>query len=333
MKRISSILILLGIISLISCKQETDKMVSKEHATKVEKLIIPEFNADSAYTYIKQQVAFGPRIAGSEAHELCEKYFVDFFKRQHIEFMVQEFKSRSFDGKILNGKNIIASINPQDQRRIMLSAHWDSRPFADQDDNDANHYTPIDGANDGASGVGVLMEVARLLSKNNPTIGVDIVLFDLEDYGQHASGSYKANSENTWCLGSQYWSKNPHKPGYDARYGILLDMVGAQGAVFYKEYYSRIYAPGVLSKVWKAAEHIGYGNYFKDMDGGAVLDDHVFINKNAYIPTIDIIHYDQQSGSGFFPYWHTVEDKLDKIDPFSLEVVGKTLMQVIYNEK
>ena len=321
---------LFGAILFNSCKQEQPiKPVVEKKAT----IHVPDFNADSAYQYVKNQTDFGPRIPGSPAHEACANYFVAYFNQLGFKVYNQEFKARAFDGKILNGRNIVAAINPENQNRILLCSHWDSRPFADQDKDPKNHYTPIDGANDGASGVGVLMEVARQLQFQNPTIGIDIVLFDLEDYGQHAEIKSNAASEETWGLGSQYWSKNPHLPGYDARYGILLDMIGAKGAVFYREYFSNLYAPSIINKVWKAAANIGYSDYFKNEEGGTVLDDHVFVNRFATIPTIDIIHYDTELGGIFFPHWHTVEDNLDKIDPFSLKIVGQTLLEVIYKEQ
>lgn len=317
-----------------SCGQDKKTSVKSIKQNKKAPIIkVPAFNADSAYKYVAKQVAFGPRVPGTVAHEACANYYVSFFDNLGIKVYQQNFKSRAFDGKILNGINIIAAIKPEETHRVLLCSHWDSRPFADHDPDPKNHYTPIDGANDGASGVGILMEIARQLSIQNPTIGIDIILLDLEDYGQHASEPPKANSELTWALGSQYWSKNPHVAGYDARFGILLDMVGAKGATFYKEYYSNSYAPGILDKVWKSAANIGYGDYFINEERGAVIDDHVFINKYAYIPTIDIIHHDLTTKSNFFPYWHTINDNMDNIDNFSLKIVGQTLMEVIYKER
>ncbi len=321
----------IGIMALQACNNEQPTRV--KHTVVSPKISIPNFNADSAYYYTKTQVAFGPRVPGSKAHAQCAAYYVRFFNRLGVKVYQQKFKSRSFDHKILSGDNIIASINPKEERRVLLAAHWDSRPFADQDPDPKKHHTPIDGANDGASGVGVLMEMARQMAKDKPKIGVDILLLDLEDYGQQADEKPIPNSEDTWGLGAQYWAKNPHIPGYDARFGILLDMVGAKDANFYEEYYSKHYASGVLDKVWNAAAKIGYGDYFKFQDGGGVLDDHVFINKFAYIPTIDIIQHDPNSKSGFFPYWHTVEDNMSKIDTNTLKIVGQTLMEVVYTER
>ncbi len=329
---IKYISLIISILFIISCGGD-DHKVKKVHRKKVaKKVVIPEFNADSAYLYVKQQVDFGPRIPGSEAHAACANYYINFFNRLNLKVYQQDFKARSFDGKILKGKNIIVAINPKARKRILLSAHWDSRPFADHDPDKKNRYTPIDGANDGASGVGVLMEIARQMSITKPNVGVDIILFDLEDYGEHADIERTANGEESWCLGSQYWAKNPHIIGYDAQFGILLDMIGAEGATFGREYYSNQYAPGVLTKVWRKAASIGYADVFTNTNGGGVLDDHVFINKYAYIPTIDIIHHSPSTTSGFFEHWHTMEDTLDKISKYSLKAVGETLMAVSYSE-
>ncbi|MCK5846399.1 MAG: M28 family peptidase [Bacteroidales bacterium] len=324
--------IILGLLLIVSCGDDKQKAKKVSRKAEVKEIIVPVFNVDSAFSYVKKQVAFGPRVPGTNAHTACATYFVDFFENLNLKVYQQKFKARSFDGKILKGNNIIAAINPEATKRILLAAHWDSRPFADHDADKENHYTPIDGANDGASGVGVLMEIARQMSIEKPNIGVDIILFDLEDYGQHASIDPNVNSEETWCLGSQHWAKNPHIAGYDAQFGILLDMVGAEGATFGYEYYSNKYAPGVIQKVWRSAASIGYGDIFTKTDGGGVLDDHVFINKYAYIPTIDIIHHSPSSTSGFFEHWHTVEDGIDKISKKSLQAVGETVMEVAYKE-
>lgn len=334
MNRILKVLALFTFVFFIqACEDDSVKSVNRTPKKEEAKVVVPDFKADSAYYYIAKQVSFGPRVPGTDAHTECAAYLVDFFKSKGIKVYEQKFKSRSFDNKILDGINIIAAINPEVQNRILLTAHWDSRPFADHDPDTKNHFTPIDGANDGASGVGVLMEIARQMSIDAPKIGVDIILLDLEDYGQHADEEQTINSENTWGLGAQYWAKNPHIPGYDARFGILLDMVGAKGAVFGEEYYSKHYASGVLKKVWDIAAKNGYGDYFRSIDGGGVLDDHVFINKFAYIPTIDIIHHDSNTRSGFFPYWHTIRDNMDNIDKSTLKAVGQTVMAVSYGER
>ncbi len=316
---------------ITSCGNDAPTPAKPKKVEVKKVVIVPEFNQDSAYRYVQEQVDFGPRIPGSKAHAECAQYFVNQFKRFGAEVTEQKFKSRAFDGKILSGVNIVASYNPKAQKRILLCSHWDSRPFADNDPDPKNHNTPIDGANDGASGVGILMEIARQLQMHHIDIGVDLLLLDLEDYGQPHDSKYP-EMKDSWALGAQYWAKTPHKPGYRARYGILLDMVGAKNIVFTKEYYSMGYASGIVEKVWSHAAKLGYEDIFQNIEEGAVMDDHIYINKDAQIPTIDLIHHDKTTESSFFPYWHTVKDNMDAIDPSSLNVVGRVLLDVIYHE-
>ena len=162
-------------------KKNTAPTVSDQPTTK--KVIIPPFNADSAYKFVAEQVAFGPRVPGSEAQKACAAYLAGTLRRFGAQVTEQKFQMRAYNGEILDGINIIGAINPEANRRIILSAHWDSRPYADHDPDKKNHRTPIDGANDGASGVGVLLEMARAMQHTPPDVGVDIILFDLEDYG------------------------------------------------------------------------------------------------------------------------------------------------------
>jgi Zn-dependent M28 family amino/carboxypeptidase len=289
-----------------------------------------EFDAASAYGFVKKQVEFGPRVPGTPAHAACADWFVATLRQWTPDVTVQEFKARAYDGRPLAGKNIIASFNAEAKDRILLCAHWDSRPFADHDPDPANHFKPVMGANDGASGVGVLLEVARCLSLRKPAVGVDILLLDLEDFGEHAN--WRGSSEDSWGLGSQHWAKNPHQAGYRARFGILLDMVGAAGATFPMEGTSMYYAPAVVRKVWDAARGLGLGRYFIDRESDPLIDDHLYINRNTGIPTIDIIDYD--AGRGGFPSsWHTVGDTLDRIDQKTMEAVGRTVLAVIRQEK
>ena len=179
--------------------------------------------------------------------------------------------------------------------------------------------------------MGVLLEVARQLSLKNPSVGVDIVLFDAEDYGPPMDLRSQENTQEAWGLGSQYWSKHPHKNGYTARFGILLDMVGAKNATFLMEGQSLNYAPDVVRNVWDIANQLGYSAYFIYTRGGDITDDHIYVNQNMNIPMIDIIHLDPNSQTGFYPYWHTLGDNLYRIDTTTLDVVGKTLMAVIAN--
>lgn len=289
----------------------------------------PAFNADSAYLYVEEQVNFGPRVPNTPAHVACGDYLIAQLERFGAKVYVQEAKLSTYDGKMLNARNIIGAFKPESKKRIALFAHWDSRPWADNDPDQQKHYTPILGANDGASGVGVLLEVARQLQQKETEFGIDIIFFDAEDHGTHRD--YKGQHlEEHWCLGSQYWARNPHIQGYNARYGILLDMVGGKEATFKYEYYSEMYAKDVNRKVWRAAERLGFSNYFKKQDGGGATDDHLFVNKIARIPTIDIVATSDRYS--FFEHWHTVKDDMDAIDKATLQAVGQTLLQVIYNE-
>lgn len=292
---------------------------------------VPVFNADSAYLYVKAQVEMGPRVPNSAVHKQCGDWLEARLKGFGAQVHRQEVKLRAFDGTMLNARNIVGSFNPDNPVRVMLCSHWDSRPWADNDADETRHKTPVDAANDGASGVGVLLEIARILQTNNPGIGVDIVFFDAEDYGEPMWDETEYNGDN-WGLGSQYWAKNPHKAGYTARFGILLDMVGVENGNFAKEAFSMQYAPDIVSKVWSAAFRAGYGNYFPNTDGGAINDDHLYVNKYAGIPTIDIIHHDPQSKTGFFPWWHTTHDTMEHVDKATLKAVGQTLLTVLFEE-
>jgi hypothetical protein len=289
-----------------------------------------EFDAASAYAFVKKQVEFGPRVPGTPAHDACADWFVATLKAWTPDVIVQAFKARAYDGRPLDGRNIVASFNAGAKDRVLLCAHWDSRPFCDHDPDPANRYRPVMGANDGASGVGVLLEIARCLSVEPPAVGVDILLLDLEDFGEHANMG--GGSADSWGLGSQYWAKNPHQPGYRARFGILLDMVGDSGATFLMEGTSMAYAPDVVRKVWSVARDLGLARYFIARESDQLIDDHLYINRTAGSPTIDIIDYNPERG-GFPASWHTVGDTLDKIDQKPLEAVGRTVLAVIRGEK
>lgn len=284
------------------------------------------FNADSAYQYIARQVAFGPRVPGTEAHAQCADWIVQTMKSFGHDVQIQEAKLKVYDGTEFTAKNIITTINPTAQNRVLLLAHWDSRPHADHDPNPANHNTPILAADDGGSGVGVLLEIARQLQKQPLDYGVDIIFFDLEDYGV-------TEKDDSWCLGSEYWSKNPHYDANKPLFGILLDMVGAKDARFYWEGYSKAYASAQMNQIWQTAANLGFGKFFKQADGGAITDDHVPIIKNLQIPVVDIINYDPNTPKGFAAHWHTKNDNMDIISTETLTAVGATVMTVLTNYK
>lgn len=294
----------------------------------------PAFCADSAYAFCETQCGFGPRTMNSEAHELCAEWIMNKFRAYGMTVTAQRADLYGYDGTVLRSTNIIASHRPEAKERVLLCAHWDSRPWADNDPDSANWRKPVMGANDGASGVAVMLEIARLLNRaDSLNVGVDFICFDAEDWGT-PQWSDRADSEGAWALGAQYWAGHPHRDGYKARFGILLDMVGGQGARFYQEMMSLEHAREIVDKVWAAAEVVGYGSYFPAAQGGMISDDHVPLNETAKIPTIDIInHYPECEASSFGPTWHTVSDDMSHIDRNTLQAVGQTVVQVLYSEE
>lgn len=287
---------------------------------------VPNFNADSAYAYVADQVQMGPRNPGSEGHRKTKAYLVEKLKRYAGDRYVftQEFTHRGYQGDTLQMANIIAAFNPGSSDRIMLCAHWDTRPRADQDSVDTS--TPILGADDGASGVAVLLELARLFNNEQPPVGVDIVLFDGEDYG-------KEGDIAQYFLGSRFWSNYPPVKNYNPRFAILLDMVGGRDARFLKEGYSQDFAPALVRELWAIADQKNYNSVFINREGAKVSDDHVVINRIRKIPAVNIIHHSvgENGQVQFPPYWHTQNDDLDIIERATLEAVGEVLAELIYN--
>ena len=325
----TKMLYILFAAAMISCSQNPSSSSAKVESQPVKQQNVPAFDADSAWVFVENQVKFGPRVPNSEAHVACGNYLTSELKRFGAQVYEQEATLTAYNGTQLKAKNIIGSFNPENSKRVLLFAHWDSRPYADHDKDPANHKKPIDGADDGASGVGVLLEMARQFSIKSPAIGIDIIFFDAEDYG--TPEFVKEYKENTWCLGAQFWAKNPHVKGYKADFGILLDMVGAKNASFFKEATSMRYAPQIVELVWSTARDLGYGKFFINAEGGAITDDHQYVILGRNIPCIDIIYTDPESDNGFGPHWHTQNDTMDNIDRETLKAVGQTVLQVVYN--
>ncbi|MBQ3363499.1 MAG: M28 family peptidase [Muribaculaceae bacterium] len=276
-----------------------------------------QFNGDAAYELTRQQCDFGPRVPATSAHAKCADWLIATLKTSCDTVILQTGTVQTATQGALGIKNIIGIINPDASQRLLLLAHWDTRPWADNDPDPANHKRPVLGANDGASGVGVLLQLAQQLKAEGTTLGIDIVLVDAEDMGEN-------DNEDSWGLGTQYWAAHPHVQGYKPLFGILLDMVGAPDATFSREYYSMQYASGVVDLVWSLAA----GSHFKNVQGGAVTDDHVFINR-AGIPCVDIIDMRSDSDTGFCPEWHTIDDTMPHISAATLGEVGQTLLNVI----
>lgn len=306
----------------------------KATETAVEEVITkpyPAFNADSAYAFVQKQVDFGPRVPGTKSHAATKAWMISKLEGYGWTVQTQDFQAKTYDGLNWDLSNIIASFNPQATKRILLAAHWDTRRIADKDTERLNE--PIDGANDGGSGVGVLLEIARTIGTQEmkPTVGIDIILFDGEDDGEPENTQSRNTSQDFWwCLGSQHWSKNKHIPNYSAYYGILVDLVGGKNAKFYREGYSRQYASGIVSKVWSNASNLGFSDFFIQKDAPEILDDHAFVNANAGIPMIDIIEFSPDFGFGH--YHHTHKDNMELIDSRTLRAVGETVLFTVYQE-
>ncbi|MCH5227069.1 MAG: M28 family peptidase [Muribaculaceae bacterium] len=277
-----------------------------------------DFDADSAYYYVEKQVEFGPRVPNTEAHRLTALWLAEQLKRHGAKVTVQNARLEAFDGTILNAKNIFGQINPDAKERILLLAHWDSRPWADKDPDPEKRILPVDGANDGASGVGVILEIARQLKLNPVSKGIDILFVDAEDWGTDGD-------DESWALGTKYFVENPPLKNYSPQVAILLDMVGGENATFCREYFSERSAPRVAESVWQTAGKLGYGKYFLNRLGTAVMDDHVQLIK-AGIPAIDIIEYHPDDDLGFNSRWHTTADNMEGISTETLNAVGSTLL-------
>ncbi len=293
----------------------------------VKSVKVPRFESDSAFVKIEKQLSFGPRVPNTTSHDQCRAWLVNQFEAYGAEVIEQKFVAKAYTGVNLKGTNVIAQYQPNHKKRIILAAHWDSRHISDADSNAANKKKGVPAADDGASGVAVLLEIARNLQSTPIDMGIDLILFDAEDHGDGEN-----DNPTSWCLGSQHWSRNIHRKGYTPKYGILLDMVGAKNARFTKEEVSRIYAPKIVEKVWRLAKNMGYSNYFIDEESRGITDDHLFVNQLAKIPMIDIINRSTETSSGFGHYWHTQKDNIEVIDKRTLRAVGQVLLASIYNE-
>ena len=315
------------LLLLAGCKhkQETGQAPQALDYTGV---AVPAFSADSAYRYTAEQLAFGNRIPGTKAWQQCADYLERQMRRWCDTVTVQDFKATLWDNTAVPGKNIIASIRPTAPKRILLAAHWDSRRWADHDANPDLQHNPVPGANDGASGVAALMEMARAMSAMPPSVGVDFIFFDVEDQGvPDWSETYDNDS---WCKGSQHWARNRHVPYYTAVYGILFDMIGTPEPRFTQEYVSRQYAPGLTDKLWSCAAALGYGNVFVKLQTDPILDDHVYVNQLAGIPMVDIVQ--NSPTTSFFSHWHTTTDDLQAVNADALCIVATVTMKTIYGD-
>ncbi len=310
-------LLYMALAVLMTACGSTNNTATVQDNEKASTTSVTTFDSNGALEMTRKQCEFGPRVPGTIAHAKCGEWLISTLKASCDTVMVQTGMVQTARSGQLNIKNIIGIINPEAKQRLLLLAHWDTRPWADNDPDPANHNKPVMGANDGASGVGVLLQLASHLKSDSTSLGVDILLVDAEDMGEN-------DNEESWALGAQYWAQHPHVNGYKPLFGILLDMVGSDNATFTREYYSNQYASGFVDLVWKCAA----GSHFINAAGGAVTDDHIFVNR-AGIPCIDIIDMRSDSDSGFCPEWHTVGDSMNAISASTLGEVGQTLLNVI----
>ncbi|HSQ76477.1 MAG TPA: M28 family peptidase [Bacteroidota bacterium] len=318
-------------ILLLSCaagcsQQQSDKPpanTSPTPSTAVEhqRSATPVFDGERAFSYLLKQTSFGPRNPNSKGHAACRGYLAETLRRAADDVRLQEFAADGYDGETLRLTNIIAAFRPELKTRILLCAHWDTRPRADRDEHPQLREQPILGANDAASGVAILLELAALMKSNPPPVGVDIVLFDGEDYG-------KEQDHHLYLIGSRYFARHK-QPDYVPRFGILLDMVGDTFLELPREMHSVRSAPDVVSMVWSAARELGV-TQFVDADGEEILDDHVPLNE-AGIKTIDIIDFNYPDDS--HRYWHTHQDIPENCSSESLHAVGTVLTHVVYGQR
>lgn len=287
----------------------------------MDQAVLGNFDADSAYKYLAQQVAFGPRVPNTEAHRKAGDWLTSQLRRHGSQVIEQKAQLTAFDGTVLSVRNIFGRFNPEQQDRLLLLAHWDCRPWADQDPDPAKRKNPVDGANDGASGVAVLLELARQISLMDSKKGIDILFVDAEDWGSEGD-------DESWALGTKYFVDNLPIEGYKPSVAILLDMVGGENATFCREYFSEKAAPELADRVWQEAQRQGFGDIFINKMGSAILDDHVPLIK-AGIPAIDIVEYRVTEPYGFNPRWHTTADDMSGISKTTLQAVGSTLSSIL----
>jgi glutaminyl-peptide cyclotransferase len=277
----------------------------------------PHFDGEAALALAHRQVAFGPRVPGTEAHRAQAEWMVARLDSLAADVVVDSFTWSTTRGDSLALRNVLARFRPEQTRRILVLAHWDTRPTADLEAEPSLQATPIPGANDGASGTAVVLHLAELLSASPPPMGVDLLLLDGEDWGPTSDDMF---------LGARRYASALPDAGRPV-YGILLDMVGDADPFFPIEGYSQELAPALVRKVWRVASRLGYGMHFPDRVGQRLGDDHLPLNE-AGIPTIDVIDFDYGPGNR---YWHTLGDTPDRLSASTLGMVGEVVTELIYS--
>lgn len=324
MKLKTTLLLFIMSIFFYSCNgDKSERLTELYHLTTPQNK--PEFNADNAYAQIEKQLSFGPRNPGSAGHQAALNYFNNELRKYADIVYLQEFSYPGYDEQ-LHLTNIVAQFNPNSTNRIFICAHWDSRPRSEQDKNPANQNLPVPGANDGASGVGVILELARILKSQPVDYGVDLILFDGEDYG-------KEGDINNYLLGAKYFAAQ-RPVDYQPHFGILLDLVGDKDAEFRMEGASMKYAGDVVEIVWNIASSLN-AHAFRKVESSEIYDDHIALNM-AGLKTINIIDADLIGADTPDPrrnYWHTQDDTIKNISRETLKQVGGVLTHLIYSLK
>ena len=330
MKHLSILILSLSLLlGVSSCKSDNPTESTPKPTAQKPRVKVPKFDGDKAYALVEKQLSFGHRIPGTPEHKATKDWYVEQLKAAGADVQEQEFKASFLGLEDKESYNIIASFNPKNTHRIMLAAHWDSRLIAEKDKDKSMQEKPIMGADDGATGTAILLEIANMVKENPIDLGIDIVLFDAEDQGD------SNGAQTTWCLGSQYWGKNPHVPNYKATFGILLDMVGAKDAQFGLEGFSFANAGEIQKKIWGLARGMGYSDYFQNFKGGQITDDHYYVMTHRQFPMVDIINMPKDPTTGetsFGHYHHTHKDNIDIVSKRTLKVVGQVVTAVIYKE-
>jgi glutaminyl-peptide cyclotransferase len=275
-----------------------------------------EFDGQTAFGYIQTQVAFGPRVPGTDAHEKMANWLDSLLRQRADTVIVQRWNHVTTSRDTLPLRNFIARFNPSAAKRLLLLAHWDSRPVSDSPvSRDSSHA--VVGANDGGSGVALLLGVADVLKRSPPAIGVDLLFVDGEDYGDFTK------APGDVLIGSRYYGAH-HPPGAQPLYAVLFDLVADKDLQIYQEGNSLVGAPEVVELVWDTAKDLGYGGYFIASPRHTLIDDHLELQK-AGIRAIDVVDFD-------YPAWHTQYDTIDKVSAASLQVVGDVAVQLVRRE-
>ncbi|HEX9309392.1 MAG TPA: M28 family peptidase [Gemmatimonadaceae bacterium] len=300
-------LVILMLCALAACKGDAKEGSAAQRSARPT-ATTTGFSGSSAYSYAKAQVDFGPRVPGSSAAKKAGDWIIEQMQRRADTVIVQSFTYTTADGKKLALRNILARFRPDLPERVLYLTHWDSRPISESATTEAEKKMPVPGANDGASGVGMFVALGDILRKTKPTVGVDLLFTDGEDYGQFGP------PEVDVLIGSKYFAAHLPSPNYKPLYGVLWDMIGDKDLRIPYEMNSFQQAPEVVSRVWQTAADLGYSDVFVQESGGLITDDHVPL-LNAGLRVIDVIDLT------YAPH-HTPYDTMDKISARSLAIVG-----------